>query len=270
MRLSYLLAALSVCCMAVRSAGQAAPIGSDSIFDGFSQPYDVALDSSNNLYVADHNLQLVLKIASTGGTPLVYYNNTGTSTAIAYPDGLCLGPNSPPDVYVVDGNNQRVIKFNNAGQVQSIIPASAATPAFNYPWNCAVDANSNLFVSNTVGQGINVFNAQGTQTNFFNKTTPAFLYPNQIALDSTGANLYVAGRLTTQQPACRLLDALRRVLLAHLSTFLCCAASLLRLQQLPHREAECADGRAGAAVQPAGRQLPQRRGGGQPEQRVRD
>jgi len=64
--LSVLLAAFT-CCLAVRvSYGQLqAPVGYASLYDGFSQPYDVATDSSGSIYVADVRNTRTHPLAST-------------------------------------------------------------------------------------------------------------------------------------------------------------------------------------------------------------
>ena len=101
-------------------------------------------------------------------------------------------------VLQVDGNNQRVVKFNNDGSSPTVVASTTTTnPPLNYPWNCAVDsAGQYLYISNTVGtyQGINKVSliAPYNQAAFLNNTggTP-FRYPNQVAVDSSG-NVYVS------------------------------------------------------------------------------
>ena len=46
-----LLAALVVCCSVGVSVGQSAAVGCVAFYDNLKQPYDVATDSSGNLYV---------------------------------------------------------------------------------------------------------------------------------------------------------------------------------------------------------------------------
>ena len=131
----------------------------------------------------------VIKVAAgTSGNIVQTYIATGT--ALNGPEGLCL--DSPANnVYVVDTQNQRVVKFTNAGVQSAVFPATGTTlnPALQYPWNCVIDSVGRVVVSNVVGQVITVISADGsTQLGAF---SVAALYPNQIAIDTAGY-LYIA------------------------------------------------------------------------------
>ena len=153
----------------------------------YNGPYDVALDSSNNLYVADTFNARVVKVNS--GTNAVLQTFT-TSPALTKPEGVCL--DSSGNVYIADNAAlSPIYKLSPSGTQLLTILGSSATPTLQYIWNCAVDAQGYIYVSNTVGQGVNKFHPNGTQVAFFTVSNPAFQYPNQLALDNQGY-IYVA------------------------------------------------------------------------------
>ena len=85
----------------------------------------------------------VVKVApSSSGLPLVAYNITVVG---GYgPENLC--PDSANNVYVIDGVNNRVVKFNNAGVQEAVTSASATSPPLSCPNGCAVDSAGFLYI----------------------------------------------------------------------------------------------------------------------------
>src|ERR1039458_9384487 len=85
-------------------------IDSAAVPGGFL-PEMVALDSSNNVYVADYNNDRIEKFSSSG-TYLTQWGSLGTN------DGQFEGPygvavDSSNNVYVADSGNNRVEKFTS-------------------------------------------------------------------------------------------------------------------------------------------------------------
>jgi DNA-binding beta-propeller fold protein YncE len=75
---------------------------------GFSNPTGVAVDSSNNLYVADTGNHQIEEFSSLGllQQPLVIFNNGGN---LHSPQGIAV--DSSGNIYVADSGANEVFKF---------------------------------------------------------------------------------------------------------------------------------------------------------------
>ncbi|MDX2129021.1 MAG: T9SS type A sorting domain-containing protein, partial [Chloroherpetonaceae bacterium] len=145
-----------------------------------NRPYGVAVDGSGNLYVADKDNHRVLRFASaatalTGAAATVALGQPNLTSGIANNDGLSastmFGPYSVAvdvsgNLYVVDKDNHRVLRFASAA---TALTGAAATVALGQP---------NL-TSNTANNG-------GRSASTMNG-------PYGVAVDGLG-NLYVADR----------------------------------------------------------------------------
>ena len=143
-------------------AGTAGSSGSD---DGtatarFNRPYGVAVDSSDNVYVADYNNNTIRKITAGGvvstlaGTAGSSGSDDGTATArFNRPYGVAV--DSSNNVYVADTYNNTIRKIT-AGGVVSTLAGSAGIPGiddgtgldarFRRPVGVAVDSSDNVYV----------------------------------------------------------------------------------------------------------------------------
>jgi sugar lactone lactonase YvrE len=96
----------------------------------FNQPTGIAVDASNNLYVADSGNNVIRKIVPYGqvttlaGNPTAFgsADGTGQSALFNYPYTLAVGPSG--DIFVSDGLNQTVRKVSPGGKVSTV----AGTP----------------------------------------------------------------------------------------------------------------------------------------------
>ena len=124
-------------------------------------------------------------------------------------DGQFLFPNaavtdSRGRIYVTDSNNGRVSIWQvsaSGGQGRFIghFGQGAGDDALNLPRGATVDARDRLYVVDTVGQDVHVYDVSGAEPDFlfsfggWGLGDGQFDYPNDVAVDATG-RLYVTDR----------------------------------------------------------------------------
>lgn len=134
----------------------------------FNQPYDIALDTSGNLYVADTFNNLIRKVSNTGvvstfaggagGTIAGNANGVGTAATFNGPRGLAV--DSAGNVYVADKYNNLIRKITSTGAVSTLAGGAGGTIAgsangvgtaasFDNPYDVEVDGLGNVFVADT-------------------------------------------------------------------------------------------------------------------------
>ena len=172
----------------------------------FSQPAGVAVDAAGNVYVADMMNHTIRKISAAGavttlaGTAGVSGNADGLGAAarFAKPAGLAL--DSAGNLLVTDSANLLVRKVSPAGLVTTVatIPSGhnndSRSIGLMEPGAIAVDASSNLIVTNLVGTrkisstgSVSIIEGVDSVDNAFGSH---FMVPRGVAVDSSG-NTYV-------------------------------------------------------------------------------
>jgi len=183
-------------------------------------PWNLAFDSSGNLYVSDLNNQRVRKINVNGiistiaGTGVAGYNADGiqaTTADLNTPWGLAV--DSSGNVYVADSDNHRIRKVTVGGIISTIAGTGVAgynadgiqatTAQLNTPSGVTLDSSGNVYIvdrsnhrvrkvaingiiSTIAGNGRAGYSGDGVIA-----TDVRVNYPTSIALDSTG-NVYIA------------------------------------------------------------------------------
>ncbi len=128
----------------------------------FGSPFGIAVDSHDNLFVADRYGQTIRKITPAGdvttvaGAPYAgsYLDGNGTAARFNTPDGIAV--DSQDNLYVVDRYNH-VVRFITPAGVVSTIAGTAGTTGstngdgsvalFNAPLAVAVDAADNVYIA---------------------------------------------------------------------------------------------------------------------------
>ena len=133
--------------------GASAP-SSSSANGSFNSPYDVAVDGSGNVYVADLFNNRVQKFDSQGNF-ITYIGASAPSYSSANgsfnsPYGVAVDGSG--NVYVSDTQNNRVQKFDSQGNFITYIGASApssssANDSFSSPFGVAFDGSGNIYVA---------------------------------------------------------------------------------------------------------------------------
>ncbi|MHB8217738.1 MAG: NHL domain-containing protein [Candidatus Sulfotelmatobacter sp.] len=148
------------------------PSGMPAIDADVNLPVSVSVDSSNNYYIADQGNR-VFKVASTGeltlvaGTGFTGYSGDGVTggaaqAALDNPQGAVA--DAAGNIYISDTNNCVVRKVDSTNTITTI--------AGEGPSGCGYNGE--------------------TSTDGKPATAHMLYYPEQLALDSSGANLYIA------------------------------------------------------------------------------
>ncbi len=198
--------------------------------DSLSNPQNVVVDSSGNLYVADqsNNRVLFYPVGTTTATRVYGQNGNFTTnsansdgvsaTTLAQPYGLAL--DSTGNLYVTDYLNSRVLFYpagnttatqvygqNGSFTANSMNNGGLGANSLYQPTGVAVDASGDLYVADIYNNRVlfypynsttatKVYGQPGFTTNSANNggiSANSLNNPMAIALDSSG-NLYVADR----------------------------------------------------------------------------
>jgi hypothetical protein len=183
----------------------------------FWVPSGVAVDSADNVYVADSWNYTLRKVAGSGvvttlaGFAGVYGSADGTGTAARFntPNGVAV--DNAANVYVADTYNHTIRKVTSARVVTTLAGSVAmsgstdgagTTAKFNNPSAAVVDSAGNVYVADTYNHTIRKVTREGavttlagtpglSGTNNGTGSAARFYNPKGIAVDSAG-NLYVA------------------------------------------------------------------------------
>jgi sugar lactone lactonase YvrE len=189
----------------------------------FYNPSGVAVDSANNVYVADTFNQVIRKITPSGvvttlaGTAGVTGSADGTGPAARFNYPAAVTVDSTGNLYVADTTNSTIRKITAGGVVTTLAGTAGVTghangtgsaAQFYYPFGVAVDSAGNVYVADNGNSTIRKITPGGVVTTLAGTagsygsadgTGPAaqFNYPQGVAVDSVG-NVYVADTFNSE------------------------------------------------------------------------
>lgn len=143
----------------VAGNGTAALVDGPALQASFNEPIGIAIDASDNLYVADWANNAIRKISGgtvttiAGNGSASFQDGTGTAALFAQPLSLTLDPQG--NIFVSDWGNHRIRKITPAKVVTTLAGSGSATyvngtglsATFHYPWGIEMDAMGNLYVA---------------------------------------------------------------------------------------------------------------------------
>jgi hypothetical protein len=178
----------------------------------FYGPSGVAIDSSNNLYVADTLNNTVRKISSSGtvttfaGLAGRTSSVDGSATAARFEDPYAIAVDGSGNLYVADATDNSIRKITSAGAVSTLAGLGGSfgstddtgtAARFKGPLGIAADSAGNVYVADTGNATVRKITAAGVvstlagsagQTGSLDASGAAarFMSPYGITVDSSG------------------------------------------------------------------------------------
>lgn len=154
----------------------------------FDNPWGVAVDKDDNIYITDTLNNRVQKYTSDGEPILMWGKEGAFDGAFFYCRGIAI--DFAGNAYVTDEINNRVQKFDSRGNFLAKWGKEGSGPGqFNSPWGIAVDGLGNVFVVDTNNHRVQKFTNNGTficQWGNRGNTVGQMNFPYGIAVDREG------------------------------------------------------------------------------------
>jgi sugar lactone lactonase YvrE len=171
----------------------------------FNFPAGIAVDTLNNIYVADTRNNTIRKITSGGlvttvaGSGGLTGSGDGAGGSARFNGPYAVAVDSAGNLYVADFFNATIRKIDTTNTVSTLAgtagklgfaDGAAAAARFNQPYGIAVDGSGFVYVADTYNRAIRMVSPGGyVQT--LNGHETRFLYPQGIAVNGSGT-IYVA------------------------------------------------------------------------------
>ena len=123
--------------------------GTAAQFGSFNYIYNIAVDSSNNLFVTDGNR---IRKVTPGAVVTAFYNAAGDRANLNNPSNIAI--DSADTLYVVDRNNHRIRKITKdgtastfAGGTEGYADGTGTAAQFKLPTGMVIDSVGTLYLS---------------------------------------------------------------------------------------------------------------------------
>jgi len=154
-------------------------------------PIAITTDTTGNIYFAEFSNHVIRRIGTDGiistvaGTGIGGYSGDTVSATLSklyFPNGLCLDDSG--NIYISDGNNNRIRKVNHAGIITTVAGNGAATysgdggsavlAGLYSPNGVAVDHAGNIYISDRGNHRIRKVNTLGQISTIAGNGVPGF------------------------------------------------------------------------------------------------
>lgn len=137
----------------------------------FNKPLGIAIDSLNNLYIADHGNHKIRKITPAGVVTTFAGSGasgsadaTSTSATFNYPSGVAVDRDD--NIYITDMNNQKIRKITQAGVVTTFagsgskgdLVSTTLDSSFHSPFGLMIDSDNTIYMADTNNNKIKKIN----------------------------------------------------------------------------------------------------------------
>jgi len=169
--------------------------GAAAIAAQLDAPTGVAIDGSNNLYIADQSNNRIRKVnvagdistfAGTGVSGFSGDGGTATSAKLFNPIGVAVDASS--NVYIADLDNNRIRKINTLGDISTIAGTGVAgfsgdgglaiNAKLNLPTGVSIDASGSLYIADQSNHRIRKIELTTTINEFETNSFDYNVYPN--------------------------------------------------------------------------------------------
>jgi trimeric autotransporter adhesin len=192
----------------------------------FNSPYGMAIDRMGTVYIADSRNHRIRRVSPSGyivtfagtGTAGAAGNN-GSATSAQLNNPYACAVDDAGNVFIADASNNRIQKVNTSGFISTVAGTGVAGISgdgglavfakLNFPTGIALDAQNNMYISDTSNSRIRKVVAAtgiistiagiGNQTGgrgFSGENRPAtsatLNLPYAVAVDANGMNVYIA------------------------------------------------------------------------------
>lgn len=125
-----------------------------------AQITSVALDASQNLYLAQSSTNQIFKFGSDGTFKLAF-GQSGTGNG-QFNNVLRVTVDKEGNLLTVDTTNNRIQKFDSGGNYVSQFGSAGSGPGeFSYPFDAKVDSDGNIWVADAMNSRLQKFDSQG-------------------------------------------------------------------------------------------------------------
>ena len=161
------------------SAGVAGSTDGQSTNAQFFEPEGIAVDSSENVYVADTWNHTIRKITSAGAVTTFAgsagnfgsSNGVGSTAQFYEPQGITVAPSG--NIFVADTGNNTIRQISSGGSVTTLAGSAGnfgstdgngANALFDSPEGISADASGNLYVADSLNNTIRIVTSAGQVT----------------------------------------------------------------------------------------------------------